>query len=374
MSFVHLHLHSQYSLLEATCRPADVAQRAAKLKMPAVAQTDLGNMFGALEFYFACREQGVKPLVGLEVYLAPEGRHKKSEDRNAAKRHLKRLVLLAQDLQGYRNLCKISTIGYQEGFYYKPRIDDEVLSMHNDSLLALSGGYFGDVAQTYMNQGPDAARSRIQQLKDIFGDRFYLELNQTGVPIWRELNPFLLQVGEDLGVPAVAANDVHYLHKEDQLAQETLVCIGTNKTLKDESRFKLGTDQFYMKSAEEMTALMSAYPGVCDRTLEVAERCHLEFQLKDSSGHPIYQLPTFPTEGGRSLKEEIKERALSGLELRFDEATERGEPISEEKKEVYYKRLEFELQVIHDMGFNGYFLIVQDFIRWAKEHRIMLRL
>lgn len=370
MSFVHLHLHSQYSLLEATCRPADVAQRARQLKMPAVAQTDLGNMFGALEFYFACQKAEVKPILGLEVYLAPGSRHQKSEDRNTARRNLKRLVLLAQDLEGYRSLCRISTVGYQEGFYYKPRVDDEVLAQNNTSLIALSGGYFGDVAQTFLHQGPDGALERIKELQKLFKDRFYLEINETGVPLWKELAPFLMQVGEDLGIPVVAAGDVHYLHKEDQLAQETLICIGTNKTLKDESRFRLGSDQFYFRSAEEMQALMKPYPGVCERTLEVAERCNVEFKLKDAAGHPIYHLPTFPTEEGRSLKEDIRVKAFEGLEARFQEAAGRGEPISEEQKSQYVERLEHELQVIHEMGFNGYFLIVHDFIGWAKQNGI----
>ncbi len=369
MSFVHLHVHSQYSMLEATCRIKALAKKAAEFNMPAVALTDYGNMFGAIEFYFACKDAGVKPLVGLEVFIAPKSRLVKGEDREAASQPSRRLVLIAQNVAGYRTLCKLSTIGYQEGFYYRPRVDYEVLHKFSNDVIALSGGLMGDVPWTFKNHGPDACLQKIKDLKAIYGDRFYLEINRTGIKDWETINPFLLQAGRDLGVPVVATNDVHYMSPSDQLAQEVLICIGSNKTLQDETRFRLGSDQFYFKSPEEMRGLFHDCPQACDETLAVAERCDLKFTLKDANGSPIYHLPSFPTEK-KSLKEEIRDLALQGLERRFEEAEKRGEGISPEKREKYLERLKYELEVIDKMDFNGYFLIVQDFIGWAKKNGI----
>lgn len=370
MSFVHLHVHSQYSLLEATCRAKSLAKKAAEYGMPAVALTDNGNMFGAIEFFFACKDAGVKPLVGLEVFLAPKGRLVKGEDKEAAQQPSRRLVLLAQNREGYRALCRISSIGYQEGFYYRPRVDYEVLARYNENLIALTGGAMGDVPWTFTNKGPEAALERVEALHKIYGDRLYLELNRPGTKGWDGINQFLLETSDARGIPVVAANDVHYITREDQLAQETLICIGTNKTLQDEARFRLGSDQFFFKSVEQMRDVFSDLQHACDRTLEVADRCDLKFSLKDANGAPIYHLPSYPTAGGVSTTEEIARLAREGLERRFDEATKRGEPIPEENRPKYTARLDYELGVIDKMGFNGYFLIVQDFIGWAKDHGI----
>lgn len=370
MSFVHLHVHSEYSLLEAACRIKKIAKKAAEYQMPAVALTDNGNMFGAVEFYFACKDNNVKPILGLDAYLAPGSRFDKKQDRDQVQVGPKRLVLLAQNTEGYRELCKISTIGYQEGFYWKPRIDYDVLKEYNKNLICLSGGLRGEVADTFLREGADAALEKIRHLKEIFDDRFYLEVCRTGVPEWDRINKFMLEASKITGVPCVAGNDVHYITPDDQLAQEVLVCIGSNKTLGDESRFKLGSSEFYLKSPEKMRTLFSDLPELCDRTLEIADRCDVKFKLKDEAGKPIYHLPTFPTRDGRSLKEEIAETSMAGLLERFVEAQERGEAVPEEKKPEYFKRLEYELGIIDKMGFNGYFLIVQDFINWAKGNDI----
>lgn len=370
MSFVHLHVHSQYSLLEATSEAKELVKKAKAFEMPAVALTDYGNMFGAVEFYFAAKDAGIKPILGLEVYLAPKSRLLKGEDRDAIREPNRRLVLLAQDYEGYQNLCRISTIGYKEGFYYKPRIDDEILAKYNSKLIALSGGIVGDIPWTFQNRGADAALDRVRFLKETFGDRFYLEMNRTGVKAWDEINPFLLEASKICGVDVVATNDVHYIEREDQLAQEVLICIGSNKTLQDEGRFRLGTDQFYFKSPDQMRKLFADVPQACDKTLEIAERCNIQFRLKDDQGKPIYHLPQFPTEKGVTVAEEIERLAKEGLEKRFAEALARNETIAEDKKDHYYSRLAYELKVIGDMGFIGYFLIVQDFINWAKNHDI----
>lgn len=367
-SFVHLHVHSQYSLLEATCDSYDLAKKAAEFQMPALALTDLGNMFGAIEFYFACKSNNVKPILGLEVFMAPKGRLVKEQDRDAGP--LQRLVLLAQSKKGYQNLCRISTIGFQEGFYYRPRVDEETLKEWGSDLLCLTGGHAGVAAQNFLQFGEERALEKIRGLKNIFDDRLYLEMNRTGIADWNKINPFLVEASKITGVPLVAANDVHYLNQDDQLAQEILICIGSNRTLQDESRFRLGSDQFYLKNSAQMRELFKDHEDACDRTIEIAERCNVQFKLKDEKGQPIYHLPSYPTQDGISLNQEIARLSREGLEERFKEAGKRGETVSEEYKQDYYKRLDYELSVIDRMGFNGYFLIVQDFIGWAKSHGI----
>jgi DNA polymerase-3 subunit alpha len=369
-SFVHLHVHSEYSLLEASARVKGLVKKAAEYEMPAVALTDNGNMFGAIEFYFAALDKNIKPILGLDTYMAPGSRLIKSQDRNEVVKPNSRLVLLAQNLEGYQNLCQISSIGYQEGFYYKPRIDYEVLEKFNQHLIVLSGGIRGEIALTFQNEGPEKALEKVRRLQNIFGDRFYLELNRTGLPEWKDINSFMLEASRITGVQTVAANDVHYLGQDDQMSQEVLVCIGSNKTLQDESRFRLGTDQFYLKKPDQMRALFQDMPEACDRTLEIAERCLVKFKMKDSAGKAIYHLPSFPTTTGKTLTEEIKILSEQGLERRFEEAKLHGHPIEEGKKPDYKKRLEYELSIIDRMGFNGYFLIVSDFINWAKTHDI----
>lgn len=370
MSFVHLHVHSQYSLLEATCRAKALAKKSAEYGMPACALTDYGNMFGAIEFYFACKDANVKPLVGLEVFIAPKSRLVKGEDKEAATLPTRRLVLLAQNYNGYQTLCKLSTTGYQEGFYYRPRVDYEVLEKYNKDIIALSGGMMGEVPWTFMNKGPEAALERIQNFQKIYGDRFYLELTRTGLKNCDEINNFLLEASQKTGVKYVAANDVHYVKRDDQIAQEVLICVGTNKTLQDETRYRLGTDQFYFKTPQEMRDLFHDLPEACDRTLEIAERCDLKFHLKDDKGQPIYHLPSYPTSEGVTIDDEIARLARGGLERRFEEAAKRGEDIVPEARTKYIQRLDYELEMIKKMGFNGYFLIVQDFIGWAKEKGI----
>ncbi|MCE3010184.1 MAG: DNA polymerase III subunit alpha [Proteobacteria bacterium] len=370
MSFVHLHVHSEYSLLESSVRLKSLVKKSAEYGQPAVALTDNGNMFGAIEFYFAAKDIGLNPILGIDAYIAPQGRFHKTQDRNEVNKPNTRLVLLAQNFKGYQSLCEISTIGYREGFYYKPRIDYEVLEKHNENLLCLSGGIKGEVAHSFLTEGPEKALEKIRQLKALFQDRFYLEINRTGLPEWKELGAFLIEASKITGVPLVAANDVHYLHQDDQIAQEVLICIGTNKTLQDESRYRLGSDQFYLKSTEQMKSLFADIPEAIENTLQVNERCQVKFKLKDDNGKAIYHLPSFPTQEGRSLREEIEAQSTAGLQERFQEAAARGEEISEANKEKYRQRLAYELSVIDRMGFNGYFLIVADFINWAKKNGI----
>ncbi len=368
-SFVHLHVHSEYSLLEASAGVKDLAKQAAHLGMPALALTDNGNMFGAIEFYFACLDKGIKPILGVDTYLVND-RLIKGQDRNEIQRPPTRLVLLATSLKGYQNLCQISSAGYQEGFYYKPRIDYSILKNFNEDVIALTGGLRGEIPQAFLNEGKDLALEKIRRLKELFSDRLYLEINRTGISQWKEIDSFLQEASRITSVPLLAANDVHYLGQDDQMSQEVLICIGTNKTLQDESRFRLGSDQFYLKSAPEMRKLFKDLPQACDRTLEVADRINIKFRLKDDKGKPIYHLPSFPTQAGFTLSDEIRRITFEGLEVRFQEAAARKEEITPESRENYFKRLDFELGVIDRMGFNGYFLIVADFINWAKAQDI----
>jgi DNA polymerase-3 subunit alpha len=373
MSFVHLHTHSEYSLLEAACRLKGLAKKAAEDQMPAVALTDNGNMFGAIEFYFACLDKGIKPIIGLDAYVAPQSRLEKKQDPNQKFSEVslgpRRLVFLAQNIKGYQNLCQLSTIGFKEGFYWKPRIDYEVIQKFNSDLICLTGGLRGEVADTYLKEGPEAALKKIRELKEIFHDRLYLEMCRTR-PEWNQVNSFIMEASKIVGVPVVASNDVHYLSPDEQIAQEVLVCIGSNKTLSDDSRYQLGSSEFYFKSQDKMKSLFKDIPEAISNSVEIASRCDVKFKLKDASGKAIYHLPSFPTTEGRTVVEEIKHCSQIGLEKRFEELTARGEVFSDERKNEYQSRLDFELGVIDRMGFNGYFLIVQDFINWAKNNDI----
>lgn len=370
MSFVHLHTHSEYSLLEACTPIKSLVKKAQEFGMPALALTDNGNMFGAIEFYFACLDAGIKPILGIDVYLAPGSRLEKKNDRESQPQNLRRLVLLATSLQGYQNLCRLSSLSYQEGFYYKPRVDFESLEAFSEDLICLSGGIKGEVADSFLREGEEGALARAMELKRIFGDRFYLEMNRTGLASWDKINDFYLKISQSHDISLVACNDVHYLTPDDQLAQEVLVCIGNNKTLSDESRPRLGSSQFYFRSPEEMKLLFQDVPLALEKTLEIADRCNLKFKLKDEHGKIIYHLPSFPTEPGLSLRDQIEKLSFLGLEDRFLEAEARGETISESQREGYKERLRYELSVIDRMGFNGYFLIVQDFINWSKQEGI----
>jgi DNA polymerase III subunit alpha len=368
--FVHLHLHSQYSLLEASCRANLVVDKAQSFEMPGVALTDNGNMFGAVEFYLTAQKQGIKPIIGLDAYMAPVDRFTKNEKRDVNYQPNTRLVLLAQTYEGYQNLCRISSIGYQEGFYYKPRIDWQVLKDHGSDIIALTGGLSGDVVSHFLRYGEEAATQRLRQLKEIFQDRLYIEVNRTGTAEWKTVEPFLFSLAQKESVPLVATNDIYYLNKEDQLAQEVLICIGSNKTLHDESRWRLGSEEHYFKSSEQMYDLFKDCPELCERTVEVLDRCDVKFRLEDESGKAIYHLPSFPTQNNVSLVDELRRLTREGLEERFIEAKNRGEEVNPTEHPKYYERLDYEIGVIDSMGFIGYFLIVQDFINWAKENGV----
>jgi DNA polymerase-3 subunit alpha len=360
--FVHLHLHSQYSLLDGANRLDDVIAAAKEAGMPALALTDHGNMFGAIEFYNRARRAGIKPILGVEAYVA-QGDHR---DRTPGKGSSNHLVLLAQNETGYRNLLKLTSAAYLEGFYYKPRVDKDLLRKHSEGIIALSACLKGEVNEKIVaNQEKEAQAAAIEFL-EIFGEgNFFLEMQDHGIPEQRLAADVVRRMSQRTGIPLVISNDCHYLRKDDSFAHDVLLCIGTQKNLSDPDRLRYASDNFYMKSATEMHALFPHDAAAIERTLEIAERCNLEIPTG------TYHLPEFTVPDGYSLQSYFEKVTREGLEQRLDELRRRrAQGLVRHEDEAYRTRLEYELKVIEKMGFPGYFLVVWDFIRHAREHDI----
>jgi len=350
--FVHLHLHTEYSLLDGACRMKSLVERCKTLNMPAVAVTDHGNLFGAIEFYTAAKAAGIKPIVGCEVYMAPADR--RDRENKAGGEASYHLLLLAQDLTGYRNLLKLTSAGFIEGFYYKPRIDKALLREHSAGLICTSTCLGGEIPQSLMKHNTAAAKEVAEEYLKIFGpDRFFIELQDHGLTEQREINPELADLARRLGCGTVATNDVHYLSHDDVEAHDILCCISTRAKVQDEKRFKFETDQFYLKSAEEMTQVLGQYPEALDNTLRIAELCNLEFDFSKRFA------PKFQPPEQKTADEYLRELVYAGAEQRYGE-------ITDELRE----RIDYELEVIKNKGFSGYFLIVWDFVKYAHEHGI----
>ncbi|HEY6140896.1 MAG TPA: DNA polymerase III subunit alpha [Thermoanaerobaculia bacterium] len=362
MSFVHLHLHTEYSLLDGASRPEELAKRVAALGMPSCAITDHGNMFGAVEFYNAMKKNGVKPIIGCEMYVAYGSRFEKTsvEDQQADAGSNNHLIVLAANETGYKNLVKLVSAGFTEGFYYKPRIDKELLREHHEGLIVLSSCLKGEVTQNLAAGNYQRAKDAALQYREILGaDNFFLEIQDHGIPDQQKIIPMMARLGEETGLRLVATNDSHYLNKEDAFAHEVLLCIGTGKTLGDEKRMRFYSDDFYVKGPEEMRRLFAQYPDAVDNTMRIAERIHTSL---DVTGH---HLPNFPVPQGKTLAGYFEEVARAGLKRRL----ERAAPRKHEDPE-YWDRLEREIEIIKSMGFPGYFLVVWDFIKYAKDHGI----
>ncbi len=355
--FVHLHLHSQYSLLDGTTRIDDLVKRAAGLGQPAVALTDHGNMFGAVKFYEAAKNAGVKPIVGCEVYVAPGSRFEKG-GRNGGGRAY-HMLLLAQNRTGYNNLCELVTRGFTEGMYYFPRVDRELLARHAEGLICTSACLRGEVNDHLLYGRPEAAREAAEFYKELFPGRYYLELQDHGMKEDREVIPKILDLAKEMELPLVATNDVHYLDKGDHGAQEVLICIQTGKTLNDPNRMSIKSEEFYMKDAAEMEALFGETPEALANTLAIAEQCDFEFDF----GAAHY--PDFKTPDGVDKKEYLARAAEEGLARKLARFGIEGA-----EAERYRERLRMELEVISGQNYEGYFLIVSDFIRHAKEQGI----
>ncbi|MBF0386540.1 MAG: DNA polymerase III subunit alpha [Candidatus Omnitrophica bacterium] len=352
MSFVHLHLHTQFSLLDGACRIKDLMKRAVELRMPAVAMTDHGNMFGALDFYEEAKHAGIKPIIGCEVYVAAGGRFEKTSGEQRGTHHL---VLLAKDAKGYANLMKLVSIGYLEGFYYKPRIDKDVLARHAKGLIGLSACLKGEVAARLSAGKYDEALRAADDYRTIFapGD-FYLEVMEHGIPEQKAVNEGLLRLAGDLNLPLVATNDVHYVLPEHAEAHDTLLCIQTQATLADPKRMRMNSDQFFLKSFEEMSRGFAWAPQALANTLVIADKCNLQLKFGD------YHLPAYDVPAGETSKSYLYNLCLKGAEERYGAVLD---PVVTEK-------LDFELSVIEKLGFMGYFLIVWDFVNYAKRQGI----
>lgn len=344
--FVHLHVHSEYSILDGACRIPALAQRAAEFQMPAVGLTDHGSMAGAVELYRHATKQGVKPILGCEVYVA--------DDRRAQTKGNAHLTLLAADNTGYGNLIKLASAGFLEGYYYKPRVDWELLSTHSQGLLALSGCLSGRVCKALEEQRPADAAADLDRLVQIFGkDNTYVEIQNAHLEPQQRINPLLAKLAEGTGLGLVATGDVHYLKHEDARAHEALLCIQSGDSLKNPQRWKFDTDHFYFKSPQEMAADFPGYDHALRRTLEVAERCNVTLDL----GRIL--LPKYPTPDDRDAFDYIVELTEKGLQKRYDKITPE-----------LTERLKFELKTIKEMGFVDYFLIVWDFVAFAKRNGI----
>jgi DNA polymerase-3 subunit alpha len=350
--FVHLHVHTEYSLLDGSARIKKLAKRVKELGMDSIAITDHGVMFGVVEFYKACKEEGIKPIIGCEIYIAPRGLHRKEEKIDAANYHL---ILLAKSNEGYQNLMKIASTAYIDGFYYKPRADYELLRTYSKDIIALSACLGGEVQQYLLNDDYEGAKNKALMYNEIFGQgNFYLELQDHGMEEQRKVAQGLIKLSQETGIPLVATNDVHYINREDANAHEVLVCIQTGKTIDDPDKLEFQSDEFYLKSPEEMQEIFYYAPSALENTVKIAEQCNVEFEFNKT------KLPKFETPDGISSKEYLRKLCFEGLYERYGK---------EPSKEVI-DRLEYELSVIEQMGYVDYFLIVWDFIRFARENGI----
>jgi DNA polymerase III subunit alpha len=356
--FVHLHCHTEYSLLDGANKVDKLFDRIKALKQPAVAMTDHGNMFGAVEFYREAISHGIKPIIGCEIYVAPASRFERKGVDKGPKEYNNHLILLAMNHQGYRNLCKLVTLGYMEGFYYKPRIDKELLRELNGGLIALSACLQGEVSQALSAGNFEKAKNAAETYAAIFGDRYYIEIQDNKLAEQEKVNRLLVELAQEISIPVVATNDCHYGEREDFHAHDVLLCVQTGKTVDDDNRLKLETDELYLKSADEMARGFEYCPGAVERTLEIADRCNVEIEFGK------YHFPTFTPPREVSLDDYLDELAHQGLEERLEGI------IDSELRKSYADRLEYELDVIKRMQFPGYFLVVADFINYAKQNAI----
>lgn len=364
--FVHLHLHTQYSLLDGLNKIPDVLEQAAALGQPAIAMTDHGNLHGAVEFYEAAVGAGIKPIIGCELYVTSGSRHERvlRSQGGAGTYHL---TVLAQNLTGYHNLCRLVTRAYKEGFYFKPRVDHELLKEYAEGLIALSGCLQGQFAECVKTENEKAAKQLLEFYRTTFGDRFYLEVQPHQIDPQQNLNSACYHFARDLGIGLVATTDCHYGNKDDHFAQEVLMCISTGKQVTDPDRLRHEGVHLHLKSAAEMNAEFGDWSGKTEaiaNSVTIADRCELEFDFS------VHYMPQFPSEPGKTLTEMMSELARSGLKERLKIIAEQTPGFGKAEERAYWERLEFELDLISKMGFPGYFLVVADFIVWAKEQGI----
>ena len=352
MDFVHLHTHSEYSLLDGANKIKELPARAKELGMKAMAITDHGVMFGVVDFYKECKKVGIKPIIGCEVYVAPRTRFDKE---NGIDNKYSHLILLAKNEEGYKNLTKLVSMGFTEGFYYKPRIDLEILEKYHEGLIALSACLAGSVNKAILKEDIQQAKKIAMWHKNLFGEDYYLEIQPNGLPEQILVNQKLIELSKELKIPLVATNDAHYLKKEDAYVHEILLCIQTGKKMNDVDRMKMGTDEFYVKSPEEMEEYFKNIPEAIENTVKIAEKCNFDFEFGNTK-LPNYEVP----KEYKTHSDFFKELCYTGLKKRY------GENPSKKIKD----RLEYEITVIEKMGYVDYYLIVWDFINYAKTQGI----
>ena len=353
MSFTHLHLHTEYSLLDGACRIPKLVERIKALGMTSCAITDHGVMYGCIDFYSAMKDAGIKPIIGCEVYVCRD-----RLDKSAANREYSHLILLCENNTGYQNLMKLVSEGFLTGYYYRPRIDYNLIRQHSEGLICLSACLSGDLPKLLLQGRYDDAEAYVREMQDIFGEKnFYVEIMDHGIREEKIVMPRLISLAREMNVPLVATNDCHYLEEKDADAQEVLLCIQTGKTLDDANRMRMDTRQLYVKSEDEMRTLFAACPDAVDRTQEIADRCNVEFEFG------VTRLPHYPVPEGETALSMLTRLTHEGLRERYPDAKETDEP---------WQRLNYELNVISSMGYVDYFLIVWDFIRYAKSQGIMV--
>lgn len=351
--FVHLHVHTEYSLLDGFSRVKNLVARAKELNMSAVAITDHGCMFGAIDFFKVAKAEGIKPIIGCEVYTAPRSMRDKDPNYDKSQGHL---ILLAKDMQGYQNLIKLVSEAYVQGFYYKPRVDIDEISKYSEGIIALSACLAGDVSQALMNRNYEKAKSIALRYKEIFGeDNYYIEIQDHNLPEQKEVNSELIKLSKEIGVGLVATNDVHYVRKEDSKIHDILMCIQMGKTVNDPARMRFGSDEFYLKSRQEMESVFPDVQEALDNTVKIAQRCNVEFDFN------TIHLPQYDVPSGYTPNEYLRMLCFKGLKERYENPS----------KEIL-DRLEYELGVIEKMGYVEYFLITWDFINFARENSIMV--
>ncbi|MGA1791211.1 MAG: DNA polymerase III subunit alpha [bacterium] len=362
--FVHLHCHTSYSLLDGACRIDQLLDQAQTFGMKSLAITDHGAMFGTIDFYKGAKKRGIKPIIGCEIYMAPGSRlDKSSHGIHDAAFHL---ILLAENDEGYRNLIRLVSAGYMEGFYYRPRIDKEILSQYSKGLIGMSACLKGEIASLILSGREKDAKRAAGEYSDIFGkDNFFIEIMDNDIPEQKKVIPGLTKLAKDMGLGIVATNDCHYLYQEDSAAHDVLLCLQTGKTLDDPKRMSMSSDRFYFRSPEEMSELFKDYPEAIANTLTIADRCRVDIEFGK------LHLPRYQTPDRMSLDEYLRELSYKGLHRRFPWIEEGERPEGEKRKgEEITQRLEKELEIIARMGYSGYFLIVWDFINYARNEGI----
>ncbi|GIM31432.1 DNA polymerase III subunit alpha [Paraclostridium bifermentans] len=351
--FVHLHVHTEYSLLDGFSRIKNLVNRAKELNMSAVAITDHGCMFGAIDFFKVAKKEGIKPIIGCEVYTAPRGMKDKDPNFDKSQGHL---ILLAKDTTGYQNLIKLVSAAYVQGFYYKPRVDIDEIKKHSEGIIALSACLAGDVSQALMNRNYDKAKNIALKYKEIFGEEnYYLEIQDHNLPEQKEVNRELIRLSKEIRVGLVATNDVHYVRKEDSKIHDILMCIQMGKTVNDPARMRFGSDEFYLKSREEMEEIFPEVQEALDNTSKIAQMCNVEFDFN------TIHLPQYDVPDGYTPQEYLRMLCFKGLKERYKKPSQE-----------ILDRLEYELGVIEKMGYVEYFLITWDFINFARENSIMV--